>query len=127
VDSTQTRGGGDTAGVRQFVADDLLGIGVAPSSGGAVVTVSPTGEIDFVTAPVLRSALLSSLRPPCTQVIVDLDEVTFLSCAGLTVLAEAHHLAGADGIRLTLRGGQRVIRRSLQITGLWDRLTASVG
>lgn len=127
MDSTQTRGGSDTAGVRQFVADDLLGIEVAPSSEGAVVTVSPTGEIDFVTAPVLRSALLISLRPPCTHVIVDLDGVTFLSCAGLTVLAEAHHRAAADGIHLTVRGGQRAVRRPLQITGLWDRLTASAG
>jgi anti-sigma B factor antagonist len=60
-------------------------------------------------------------------VIVDLDGITFLSCAGLTVLAEAHHLAGVDGIHLTLRGGQRAVRRPLQITGLWDRLTASAG
>jgi anti-sigma B factor antagonist len=127
VDSTQTRGSGDTAGVRQFVADDLLGVDVIPSRRGAIVTVSPTGEIDFVTAPALRSALLSCLRPPCTHVLVDLAGVTFLSCAGLTVLAEAHHLAEADGICLTLHGGQRVVRRSLQITGLWDRLTASAG
>jgi anti-anti-sigma factor len=125
VDSTQTRDSGETAGVQQFVADDLLGVDVAPSSGGAIVTVSPTGEIDFVSAPVLRSALLSCLRPPCTHVLVDLDGITFLSCAGLTVLAEAHHLAEADGIHLTLHGGLPAVRRPLQITGLWDQLTAS--
>jgi anti-sigma B factor antagonist len=123
VGSTRTRDSGDD--VRQFMADDLLGVDVAPSNGGALVTVSPTGEIDFVTAPVLRSALLSSLRPPCTQVIVDLDGVTFLNCAGLTVLAEAHHLAEADGIGFILRGGRRAVVRPLEITGLWDRLTAS--
>ncbi|CCG05685.1 STAS domain-containing protein [Blastococcus saxobsidens] len=127
MDRTQTRDSGDTSGVRQFVADDLLGVEVAPSNGGAMVTVSPTGEVDFLTAAVLRSALLSCLQPPCTHVIVDLDEVTFLNCAGLTVLAEARHLAEADGIRLTLRGGQLAVRRPLQLTGLWARLTASPG
>jgi anti-sigma B factor antagonist len=123
VGSTRTRDSGDD--VRQFMADDLLGVDVAPSNGGAIVTASPTGEIDFVTAPVLRSALLSCLRLPCTQVIVDLDGVTFLNCAGLTVLAEAHHLAEADGIGFILRGGRRAVVRPLEITGLWDRLTAS--
>lgn len=127
MDSTQTRDSGDTADVRRFVADDLLGVDIVTSSRGFVVTVSPTGEIDFVTAPVLRSALLSCLLPPCTDVIVNLDGVTFLNSAGLTVLAEAQHLAEADGIYLTIRGGQRAVRRPLEITGLWDRLTVPVG
>jgi anti-sigma B factor antagonist len=125
VDSTHTRDAGDTTHVRQFVADDLLGVEVVPSSTGTAVTVSPTGEIDFVTAPVLRSALLSCLQPPATQVIVDLAGVTFLNSAGLTVLAEVHHLAQADGINLALRGGHRAVLRPLQITGLWNQLTAS--
>jgi anti-sigma B factor antagonist len=127
VDARATRAGGNTEDVRQFAADDLLGVEVAPSSTATVVTVSPTGEIDFVTAPALRSALLSSLRPPVTQVIVDLAGVTYLNSAGLTVLAEAHHLAQADGIALVLRGGQRSVLRPLQITGLSNQLAGSVG
>jgi anti-sigma B factor antagonist len=127
VDSKQTRDSGGTASARQFIADDLLGVDVASSITGAVVTVSATGGVDFVTAPVLRSALLSCLRAPCTQVIVDLDGVTFLNSAGLTVLAEAHQLAQADGIDLTLRGGRRIAHRPLQITGLWNLLTHPTG
>ena len=127
MDPTQTRDGGDIAGVGQFLADDLLAVNVVPSSRGTVVTVLPTGEIDFVTAPVLRSALLSCLRPPCRQVIVDLDGVTFLGCAGLTVLAEAHHLAKADGMDFTLRGGHGAALRPLQVTGLWKQLAPSPG
>jgi anti-sigma B factor antagonist len=126
VDSPHSREVGETTEVRRFVADDLLSVEVAPSGAG-VVTVSPTGEIDFVTAPALRSALLSCLHPPVTRVIVDLAGVTFLNSAGLTVLAEAHHLAQAEGIRLALSGGRRAVLRPLQITDLWNRLTASSG
>jgi anti-sigma B factor antagonist len=111
-----------TAGLRQFLADDLLSVTVVPSSDGASVTVAPTGDIDSVSAPALRSALLSALRPPCARVTVDLDGVTFLNSAGLTVLAEAHHLAQDDGIALGLRGGGRAVLRVLHITGLGDLL-----
>jgi anti-sigma B factor antagonist len=127
VDVTQTRDGGETAGVENFLADDLLGVDVVASSRGTVLTVSPTGEIDSFTAPVLRSALLICLRPPCTHVIVDLDGLTFLGCAGLTVLAQAHHLAQADGIDLTVRGGHRAVLRPLQVTGLWKKLAPHPG
>jgi anti-sigma B factor antagonist len=123
VNPIQSRDATTTEGVRHFVADDLLAVAVVPSRDGALVTVSPAGEIDSVTAPALRRALLSVLRPPCARVIVDMDEVIFLNSAGLTVLAEAHHLAQGDGIALGLRGGGRAVLRVLQITGLSDLLT----
>jgi anti-sigma B factor antagonist len=111
-----------TAGVRLFVADDLLAVAVVPSGDGAPVIVSPTGEIDSVSAPALRSALLSVLLPPCTGVILNLDGVTFLNSAGVTVLAEAHHQAQVAGISFGVRGGSRAVLRVLRITGLWDLL-----
>jgi anti-sigma B factor antagonist len=110
------------ADVRCFVADDLLAVAVVPSGDGAQVTVSPTGDIDSVTAPALRSALLSVLPGPCARVIVDLDGVTFLNSAGLTVLAEAHHRAQVAGISFGVCGGRRAVRRVLRITGLDDLL-----
>ena len=105
-----------------FAADDLLGIDVATASADGTVLVCPDGEIDCLTAPVLRLALLSAVRPPCTRIVVDLAAVTFLNSAGLTVLAEAHHLARTEGMELTVRGGGRAVVRPLQITGLWELL-----
>jgi anti-sigma B factor antagonist len=107
---------------RHFVADDLLGIDVATASTDGTVLVCLNGEIDCMTAPVLRQALLSARRQPCTRIVVDLAAVTFLNSAGLTVLAEAQHLAQADAIRLTVRGGGCPVVRPLQITGLWELL-----
>jgi anti-sigma B factor antagonist len=105
-----------------FVADDLLGIDVATASTDGTVLVCLNGEIDCMTAPVLRQALLSARRQPCTRIVVDLAAVTFLNSAGLTVLAEAQHLVQADAIRLTVRGGGCAVVRPLQITGLWELL-----
>jgi anti-sigma B factor antagonist len=121
VESQNTYAGA-VENARHFVADDLLGIDVATASTDGTVLVVPDGEIDCVTAPVLRLALVSALRPPCIRIVVDLAAVTFLNSAGLTVLAEAHHLARADGIDLTVRGGSRTVVRPLHITGLWELL-----
>jgi len=121
VESFNTHGGA-VEDARHFVADDLLGIDVATASTDGTVLVRPEGEIDCLTAPVLRLALVSALRPPCTRIVVDLAAVTFLNSAGLTVLAEAHHLARAEGIDVTVRGGGRAVVRPLQITGLWELL-----
>jgi anti-sigma B factor antagonist len=107
---------------RHFMADDLLGIDVAAASTDGTVLVCPDGEIDSMTAPVLRLALMNARERPCTRIVVDLAAVTFLNSAGLTALAEAHHLARAEGIDLTVRGGGRAVVRPLQITGLWELL-----
>lgn len=82
------------------------------------VTVSPAGEIDSVTAPDLRRVLLNCLTPGCRKVVLDLSAVTFLNSAALTVLAEAHHIAQADGVELTLSRVSGTALRPLQITGL---------
>jgi anti-sigma B factor antagonist len=75
------------------------------------------GEIDTLTAPVLRSRLdeqVSAVR----LLVLDLSEVTFLGSAGLAVLVAAKD--DADRRRHTLRlvPGSRIVTRALEATGL---------
>lgn len=70
----------------------------AQSAGDAVLYVS--GEVDLLTAPVLRSRLREAASGG-RGVVVDLSAVTFIDCAGLTPLMEARRDLGT---RLALRG-----------------------
>jgi len=97
-------------------------------STGSRTTVRVAGEVDLVTAPMLKEALESAYlgirtaraRP---ELLVDLRGVSFLSAAGLSVLAVLHFRCVADGLSMRIVGDQRAVRRPMELTGL-DRLLA---
>jgi anti-anti-sigma factor len=89
------------------------------------VRVAVTGEIDLSTADLLRAALLGVLaaqRP--RRIEVDLAEVTFLDCGGVTVLVVVGNAAARTGCQLRITNPQPIVRRVLDLTGLLDTLTA---
>lgn len=85
------------------------------------LVVHVAGEVDLQTAPRVARSLDHAVgeRPPL--LVVDLSQVGFLGCAGLSVLVAAHHRAGR---RTCLRvvATRRVIRRPLHLTGLDQHL-----
>jgi anti-sigma B factor antagonist len=89
---------------------------IAAADGCAVVTAR--GEIDVASAASLRSALMDGLDRS-QRVIVDLSDVTFLDCAGLSALTAGLRAARRSGgaLRLVIHGGQAV-SRLLTLTGL---------
>lgn len=98
-------------------------------SDGSRATVLVAGEIDLFTAPELLTALeharlgLDTTRGD-TELLVDLCEVTFLSAAGLRVLAFEHILCIDDGTTMRVVSDQYAVRRPMELTGL-ERLMAS--
>jgi anti-sigma B factor antagonist len=95
------------------------------SSADACVRITAVGEVDSSSAPLLRSELDSALDGGALrELVVDLDGVTFLDSAGLSVLAAAHRGALARDVRLRVLASGRAVIRPLQITGLWDLLGA---
>lgn len=87
-----------------------------PTPTGARVTAA--GEIDFATAPILRDGLLAALRERVPSVLVlDLADVTFLDCAGISALVIARRTATQIGIELRLTRPQPIVRRILDLTG----------
>ncbi|MFC4997098.1 STAS domain-containing protein [Dactylosporangium cerinum] len=77
--------------------------------------VTVAGEIDDSTAPALQEALARAIGDDSSRLELDLTDVTFFSCAGLTALVGARHAAGS---RLDLIGAGRQVRRVLQILNL---------
>jgi anti-sigma B factor antagonist len=108
--------------VSGLVTTDLVRIAV--SGGESTVRLSAAGEIDSSSASVVRTEIDAVLGRPVREVVLDLDEVTFLDSAGLSALAAAHRLAGERGVRLRVLASGRAVIRPLQITGLWDLLGA---
>jgi anti-sigma B factor antagonist len=94
------------------------------SSADSVVRVTAVGEVDSSSAPLLRAELETALDGQLRELVVDLDGVTFLDSAGLSVLAAAHRGALARDVRLRVLASGRAVIRPLQITGLWDLLGA---
>lgn len=97
---------------------DAISIDVDADSqpGRSIIRVG--GEIDMLTAPVLRETLLPLVDEPSADVVLDLDGVTFLASTGLGVLVEAAQRAEAAGAALRLVCSSRAVTRPLELTGL---------
>ena len=85
---------------------------------GDVLGVS--GDVDLLTAPVLRSLLRQGLAEGRRDVVVDLSAVRFMDCAGLGALLEARAVLGRN---LRLRGLPWSLQRILELSGLRDAFT----
>jgi anti-sigma B factor antagonist len=85
--------------------------------GTDATVVHVVGEIDTLTAPVLRAQLDEHI-PTVPLLVLNLSDVTFLGSAGLAVLVAAKDAADARGHTLRLVCGSRIVIRALEATGL---------
>jgi len=85
--------------------------------GDSARVVHVVGEIDTLTAPVLRTRLDEHL-PEVPLLVLDLTSVTFLGSAGLAVLVAAKDEADRHNHRFRLVPGSRIVVRALEATGL---------
>jgi anti-sigma B factor antagonist len=81
---------------------------------GPAEIVLVSGELDLCTAPHLAAALHSAQQTGA-DVIVDLEQVTFMDCAGLRVLLAANEDSGPA--RFSVTPGRRQVQRLFQLTG----------
>jgi anti-sigma B factor antagonist len=77
--------------------------------------VTLRGELDITQAAELGRALAAAaIRGP--RIIVDLAELTFIDCAGLSVLVAAQRTARGAGADLVLAAVQQSVARLLCLT-----------
>jgi len=83
-----------------------------------VHVVSPTGEVDVLTAPQLGRRLLSLFDEGKTRVVVDLSAVTFMDSTGIGVLIDAlRRLTSRSGSLVLVCPTERILR-PFEVTGL---------
>lgn len=85
---------------------------------GDRATVQVGGEIDLATCPQLRAALIELADRGCQQVIVDLERVSFLDCAGIGALVAARRRIQAHGGSLRLVRPRPLVLRVLALTNM---------
>ena len=98
--------------------DDQITLSTRPAAPGQVV-INVGGEVDMLTSPQLRAAVLEQLETAGVELVVlVMDGVTFLGTSGLAVLIEVREAAHAAGVELRLACTARRVLRPLTIAGL---------
>src|SRR6476620_3772929 len=100
---------------RERVTVDLS---VSSSEQGAVTIVHVAGEIDVYTAPLLREVLDKQVAAGRTNLVVVLENVTFMDSTGLGVLVGRLKLVRGQNGSLRIVSAQDRILKVFKITGL---------
>ncbi|TDV43097.1 STAS domain-containing protein [Actinophytocola oryzae] len=98
---------GELLTVRKDLRDEALVVHVA-------------GEVDLATTLSLGEELAGvehTVSPPA-RIVVDTTDVTFLASAGLSLLMDLHQRCAGAGVELRVVAGNRVVRRTLDLSGL---------
>ncbi len=100
-----------------------LQISIRPGDDCDVVALA--GEIDIASAPQVRSALQRLLAEGRQEIVVDLDEVSFLDASALSALIEATEAVSELGGRLHVTPHPRLMQL-LTVTGEAHRVNVTV-
>ena len=92
-----------------------LRIAVQP---GTPVIIEVRGEIDLQSAPGLRDELLRVIRRCGPQLVLDLAGVTFMDCAGVSVLLATRRRAQLEDGSVTVTEASSRVRRMITLLGL---------
>jgi anti-anti-sigma factor len=108
--------------LRDPTPSDVLSLDIRPDRGRVVVAVR--GELDMATADLVQRALREVRDGGSREVVLDLHALTFVDCAGLSMLLAAEHYSRADGWNLAIVNGSPALERLLEITGLGNHFAA---
>ena len=88
---------------------------------GSTLNVLLTGRLDTITAPQLEAELKASLDG-ITELILDFQNLEYLSSAGLRVLLAAQKVMNRQGT-MTVMHASDTVHEIFEVTGFIDILT----
>ena len=86
--------------------------------GPGQVALDISGEVDVLTAPLLKDAIIAQVTKGAGQIIINLDDVEYLDSTGLGTLIGALKRTREAKCRLSIAGMNARIRRLFEITGI---------
>jgi anti-sigma B factor antagonist len=87
---------------------------------GDRATIHIGGEIDLATCPHLQAVVVDLVDRGYHQLIVDLERVSFLDCAGIRVLIDARRRVQEHGGSVRLVRPRPLVRRVLALTRMTE-------
>lgn len=102
---------------RQAVLPSPLFAITAAEEGGAYV-IWVEGELDLCECPRLERALREAEVSPANRILLDLEELTFIDAAGLSVIVMAWRRSLSNGDRLRVSRGRDDVAHMLHLTAL---------
>ena len=85
---------------------------------GDHATIEVGGEVDLATSPRLQAVLVDLVDRGFHQLTIDLEQVSFLDCAGIGMLVDARRRVQEHGGSLKLVRPAPLVRRVLEVTGM---------
>ncbi len=101
-------------------------LSVSAAVGLRNVVLAVAGEVDAVTVPQFRDALMQQAPAAGRRVVVDLSELRLMDTAAIHVLVSVNNRVMAGGGLLVLAGAQPAVARVLSLTGA-DEVMPVVG
>ncbi|MCW2957768.1 MAG: hypothetical protein JWP18_571 [Solirubrobacterales bacterium] len=89
--------------------------------------VTPAGELDLVTAPLLARALREAEQDAEDDILLDLTQVSFMDSSGLAAVLEAVQRNREHRRELTIRPGDGAVIRVFALANVLDDLPLAPG
>ena len=96
-------------------------LNITKEQNGGLLTVALEGRLDTVTAPELEAELTSSLDG-VEELVLDMQNLEYISSAGLRVLLSAQKNMSSKG-SMKLINVNETVMEILEVTGFTDILT----
>lgn len=97
---------------------------VSSRTADGVVTVVIAGEMDVAVGPKVEAEIDAAIAAPGVRgVVVDLTQVAFMDSAGIATLIRGHRRAGQAHVDYRVVGANGMVRRVLDLTGVWQLLS----
>ena len=90
-------------------------------SENGTLTLALEGRLDTTTAPQLEAELKQAL-PSADELVLDLNDLVYISSAGLRVLLSAHKTMSKKG-GMTVKNVSELVQEVFDVTGFADILT----
>ncbi len=96
-------------------------LNITKDANGSYLMIALEGRLDTVTAPVLESELRGALDG-VDDFIIDMQNLQYISSAGLRVLLSAQKIMNRQG-RMVVKNASEDVREIFDVTGFSDILT----